>query len=90
VGQEYVNYDDPETGIRFVFKTEPGHPDMLHIYARHLTEPVDAIEAFFDGQRVWNQQRNRFETTTDTHTLYWYWLKEEAVVMVVSCFRSED
>lgn len=85
---EYVSYTDSDSGIRFVFKKEAGHPEMLHIYARHLTGPEEAIETFFEGQTTWNERRERFETISDTHTLFWYWLEENRVVMVVTCFRE--
>lgn len=76
-------------GVRFIFRIEPGH-DVLHIYARHLTTPVDAIRTFFAGhpeRTVWNEQHRRFETYTDTHGLFWFWRDEGRTVMVISCFR---
>jgi hypothetical protein len=45
------------------------------------------MDTFFEGDTRWNAERRRFETSTDTHTLYWFWLEQNAVVMVVSCFR---
>jgi hypothetical protein len=45
----FVSTVDEESGFRFVFKTDPADPDMLHIYARHLTTVEDAIETFFAG-----------------------------------------
>ncbi len=62
---------------------------MLHIYARHMTTPDDAIATFKKGGAVWNQRYNRFESRTDTHTLYWFWLDVGSTVMVVSCFSKE-
>jgi hypothetical protein len=41
-------YRRVDGGITFVFKAEPGHPELLHIFARHRTEPDDAINTFFD------------------------------------------
>lgn len=77
-----------EEGIRFVFKYDDDAPDLLHIYARHLTSIDDALDTFFDGeQEVWNAERSRFETYTRTHGLFWFWLEENRAVMVVSCFR---
>lgn len=40
--QQYKDY-------KFIFKFEEGQEDMLHIWARHTTEPKDAIKAFFEG-----------------------------------------
>lgn len=77
-----------ESGIRFVFKYDDDAPDLLHIYARHLTTIDDALDTFFDGSgEVWNEERRRFETYSETHGLFWFWLEEEHVVMVISCFR---
>jgi len=74
-------------GIKFLFKFDEVAPDLLHIYARHLTTAQDAIATFFEGQSTWNEQFARFETNTQTHCLYWFWLKEGKDVMVISCFR---
>jgi hypothetical protein len=76
-------------GVTFVFKTEPGHPDLLHIYARHLTTEQDAVNTFFaaDDRSVWNAAAERWETQSNTHLLYWFWLEEGSTVMVISCFR---
>ncbi|HEY9680463.1 MAG TPA: hypothetical protein V6C86_02630 [Oculatellaceae cyanobacterium] len=76
-----------ENGIRFVFKMDEVDPDMLHIYARHLTTIDDALDVYFDSEPSWNEQFERFENYTDTHGLYWFWLDEPKVVMIVSCFR---
>jgi hypothetical protein len=73
-------------GIKFLFKFDDVAPDLLHIYARHLTNPRDAIATFFEGQTKWDEQFQRFETLTDSHCLYWFWLEKDKVVMVVSCF----
>jgi ribosomal protein L31 len=75
-------------GIKFLFKFDEVAPDLLHIYARHLTTARDAIETYFEGQSTWNEQYERFETSTATHCLYWFWLKEGKDVMVISCFRN--
>jgi len=86
----YIRRTDPTTGIAFVFKTDPAAPDMLHIYARHLTTAEDAMTTFREGEPpVWDATHRRFETYTATHGLYWFWLEPGSVVMVVSCFREE-
>jgi hypothetical protein len=74
-------------GIKFVFKYDSVAPDLLHIYARHLTTPQVAVETFFSGQATWNEGAKRFETYSTTHGLLWFWLKENEKVMVISCFR---
>ncbi|MEZ0369205.1 MAG: hypothetical protein ACAI44_08990 [Candidatus Sericytochromatia bacterium] len=38
----------------FFFRHNPGAPDLLHIYVRHLTNEADAIAAFFTGVTSWN------------------------------------
>lgn len=74
-------------GIKFLFKFDEVAPDLLHIYARHLTMPRDAIGAFFEGKPDWNEQFKRFETCSESHCLYWFWLEKDKTVMVVSCFK---
>lgn len=77
-----------ENGITFVFKMDEVDPDILHIFARHLTTTDDALDVYFDSTPTWNERFSRFENYTDTHGLYWFWLDEkEKVVMIVSCFR---
>jgi hypothetical protein len=77
-----------EAGIRFVFKYDDDAPDLLHIYARHLTSIDDALDTFFEGrQESWNEERSRFETYSGSHGLFWFWLEKDRAVMVISCFR---
>jgi hypothetical protein len=78
------------TGIRFQFAYDPDDPEILHIFARHLTSERDAVRTFFLGSTRWNSSRQRFETTTDTHVLYWFWLVEGELVQVISCFTDEE
>ncbi len=77
-----------ENGTKFVFKMDSVDPDLLHIYARHLTTIDDALDVFFNSAARWNLRFQRFENYTDTHGLFWFWLDEsKEVVMIVSCFR---
>jgi hypothetical protein len=48
-----------ENGIRFVFKMDPVDPNILHIYARHLTTIDDALDVFFGSMPGWNEQHER-------------------------------
>lgn len=61
----------------------------LHIYARHMCSPEDAINVFFETEEdEWDPEFRRFESFTDTHGLYWFWMDEEkTVVMIISCFK---
>lgn len=73
-------------GHTFLFKYEEDAPDLLHIYVRHLTQPEDAIKAFFSGTTTWNERYQRYETVSETHTVYWLWLDEQAKkVLVITC-----
>lgn len=74
-------------GIKFLFKFDEVAPDLLHIYARHLTTDRDAIATFFEGSTTWNEEHKRYETTSESHCLYWFWLTKDKDVMVISCFR---
>ena len=47
----------------FVFAYDKVDNSLLHIYARHLAKPEDAIEVFFNhSESKWNEQLHRFET----------------------------
>lgn len=77
-----------ENGIEFLFKYDDDAPELLHIYARHVTEVDDALDTFFGAEtKMWNAEFKRFESYTATHGLFWFWLDENKVVMVISCFR---
>ena len=59
-------------GERFRFYYDLEVPEMLHILLRHGTTPEDAIRTFFEGgQGPWNEARQRFESMSATHGLYW-------------------
>lgn len=85
MGRKYKNVE--EQGLRFVFAFDDDAPELLHIYVRHLTSIDDALDTFFNGQAQWNEERQRFESYTDTHGLLWFWIEPEKVVMVISCFK---
>ena len=73
----------------FFFKYEPSHPDLLHIWVRHMKEPKHAIKTFLEGEHTWNEKYERFETTSSTNTIYWFWLSEkENKIMIISCFTT--
>ncbi|MBP7864143.1 hypothetical protein KA183_20830 [bacterium] len=77
-----------ENGIKFVFKMDEVDPNLLHIFARHLTSIEDSLDVYFDSEPTWNEEYQRFENYSDTHGLYWFWIDErDKVVMVVSCFK---
>ncbi len=75
----YLRIRDARSGVTFVFAYDPDAPDLLHIYARHVTTPADAIRTFrqrSSDNTTWNAGRRRFETISPTHGLLWYWLRE--------------
>ena len=81
-----------ENGIVFVFKTDDADPEILHIYARHLTTIDDALDVYFDtsARESVNPDHDRFERFNATHGLYWFWLDQPGrVVMVITCFNLE-
>lgn len=76
-------------GVTFVFKYEDDHPEILHIFARHLKEPDDAIEIFFAGLTFWKSEQGLWETRCHGEAVWWFWIDEsEKVVMIVSCFNT--
>lgn len=81
-----------ESGVVFVFKYDADDPALLHIYARHLTTPREAIDRWFDetADEVWNERYERFETRNETHQVYWIWLEEGERVLIITCLRRED
>ena len=81
-----------ENGVTFVFKADDADPDMLHIFARHLTTIDDALDVFFDpsASQSRNPAHDRFERYNATHGLFWFWLDEPGrVVMVITCFTLD-
>lgn len=82
-------------GLIFVFKVDPDDPRLLHIYARHLKEPDDAIRVWFEGYRgvapvVYQPVYERYETYHEGIGVYWFWIVEDRVAMIVSCFDVLD
>ena len=74
-------------GTTFVFKYEDDHPELLHIYVRHLKEPDDAIYIFFNGQTTWNSGQDLWQTILGNEVVWWFWINEnDKVAMIVSCF----
>jgi len=74
-------------GYRFVFKYDDQFPNMLHIWVRHRKTIEDAEEIWFEGtEEIYNKNFDRFETYTATEGIHWFWLKEDEVIMITSCF----
>jgi len=75
-------------GYTFILKYDAAAPDILHIFARHLTGIPDVLDVFFNHtSKMWNEDHDRFETFTKTHGLYWFWRDEKKkVVVVITCF----
>ena len=87
---DYEPYIDQESGLRFDFRYEPTRPFLLHILVRHGVGPQEAIDTFFEGKTTWDEEHKRFETFSNTHGLYWAWRVQDAVVLVISCFRRDE
>lgn len=74
-------------GIKFVFKFDDDFPDLLHIWVRHQKTIEVAIRIWCEhDSEEWNLRYQRFESRTKNEGIYWYWLKENKVVMIISCF----
>ncbi len=64
---------------------------MLHVTLRHDTTPEDAIRTFFEGEeKSWDEARQRFESATETHGLYWTRHPHDDSVIVITCFEREE
>jgi hypothetical protein len=75
-------------GHIFVFSWDKIAPELLHIYARHMTQPEDAIDVFFKGKRCWNEQHARWHSEFEGLELLWFWInKKRRIVQVISCAR---
>ncbi len=61
----------------FVFKYDQNDPEILHIYARHMTTPDDAFVLYFNEDAIWDEERERYGNFSDTHGLYWCWCNKE-------------
>jgi hypothetical protein len=77
--------------VTFFFKYDESAPELLHIYARHLTTIGQALWTWFNGESIWNEKNKRFETKTKTHCIFWTWINEkDKKVMIISCFKMEN
>lgn len=82
-------------GITFLFATDEVDPDLLHIFARHMMSPEQAIDAWFNyDEEHWNEQFSRFESwwwqpNGWAIAVYWFWRKKDDVVVVISCFYEK-
>ncbi|MFP5502841.1 MAG: hypothetical protein ACLGIN_10160 [Candidatus Sericytochromatia bacterium] len=64
---------------------------MLHITARHLKEPEDAIFVWFTGgEEEYREERNLYITKTEDEVVQWFWIDEPNVVMIRSCFDRTE
>ena len=86
--REALRIDAGGEQFRFYYDEEIG--EVLHIAARHGTTPGDAIRAFYEGATTRNEQRERFETVTSTHVLYWTRHAHDGSVVVISCFSHGE
>lgn len=78
-------------GERFRFYYDMEAPDVLHITHRHGTTPAEAIRTFFaDDLRPWNDRRQRYESASATHGLYWTRHPHDGSVIVITCFEWEE
>jgi hypothetical protein len=73
-------------GLTLVFKFEEDYPDLLHIWARHRKTEQDAMFIFFNGKTRRNDEHDCWETKFGTEILWWFWIEENKVVMIISCF----
>ena len=73
-------------GVTFVFKVDPADSTMLHIYARHLKQPSDAIQIWFGGVHSYNLDHKRFEAVLNGVRIYWFPIDVATdIIMIASC-----
>lgn len=78
-------------GVTFMFKADPADVSVLHIYARHLKRPADAIRVWFSGVHTYNADHDRFEAELEGIGIYWFWRRQaEDHVMIISCFDVRE
>ena len=79
-------------GERFFFLYDEDTPEQLHITSSHGMGPFDAVQTFFDGETVFNDQRKRYETSTTTMCVYWVRLEEfyANAVLIISCHAKGE
>jgi hypothetical protein len=79
-------------GERFFFLYDEDSSEQLHITTSHGTGPLDAVQTFFDGETVFNEQRRRYETSTDNMRVYWVRLEEfyANAVLIISCHPTGE
>jgi hypothetical protein len=90
VRRDYVEVEIRGQRLRLYFDAE--EPGVLHIFARHGMRAVDASTLFFEGDRAWNEARQRFESRLGRRVLYWAWLhgRGGGTVLVLSCFEAQE
>jgi hypothetical protein len=76
-------------GITFLFKYDDLNKGIVEIFCENKVSAEEAIDTFFSGSSSWNPELSRFETYTDAHGLFWYWLHKGQAVIVITCFRVQ-
>ena len=77
-------------GISFYFAYDSTDPNLLHIFARHLKTPDEAIRAWFRGQPEWNEIHSRFHSRAQGTEVTWFWIDEaRRMVQIISCYEAE-
>lgn len=74
-------------GIDFHLFFRKGSNTVLHIADRHQTTAEEAIEAYFEGTSAYDEDHNRFETTTDRRAVLWNWIDPDKSVYIITCVR---
>lgn len=78
-------------GERFRFYYDRDHPQILHVTLQHGTTPEEAVQTFFEGSTTpWDEEHLRYETVTETHSIYWTRHAHDQSVIIISCFKRGD
>ncbi|MBX9693754.1 MAG: hypothetical protein K2Z81_15300 [Cyanobacteria bacterium] len=79
-------------GITFLFAWDDVDPSILHIYARHMTTPLEALEVFFNAtEKRYNKTQRRNEFKLREYELHWFWYnQEEKIVIIIMCAIERD
>lgn len=76
----------------FIFKSGPSDGGELHIFARHLKYPKNAMTVYFDPKttKVFNEKFKRWEMNNGIYEILVKPSPKPLDVFIISCYDSND